>query len=418
MTPHTPLAPASPAQSPDGRQDRVIALDVLRGLAVFGILVVNVEQMFLPLFIAESPVAMIPGERGTWVAWAVTDALFTNKFLTIFSLLFGAGFCLQWTRTHESPQNFRRLYLRRVFGLMLFGLIHALFFYKADVLVIYGLTALGLFALKGLSARRLLQVGGSLLLATVVWYGFISGPGKKDAELPERQRAIVEEIARMRLEGTIRLEARDFAPLKQLNLTDDIRRDASALLGGAEVLEDGRIRLQESEYPLPMPEWLAILLFNDSGGEEEAKVEYAVYSEGPVRAAIFGRFLHLLALLLLYTPFYLGWRTLALFLIGAGCVKLGLLDDPKRPVWRRTAALGVGLGLPLSLVATALRGMAYTSPGTITTVSSVLQEISCLLLAPGIAAIVFLGCSGGLHNRLQRSLAAVGKTALTNYIGQ
>ena len=81
-----------PERSPVRQKDRVVALDVLRGLAIFGILVVNLDQMFIPLFLAESPVAMIPGEWGTWFAWAFTDVFFTTKFLTIFSLLFGAGF--------------------------------------------------------------------------------------------------------------------------------------------------------------------------------------------------------------------------------------------------------------------------------------------------------------------------------------
>ena len=99
------------AQIPISATDRIVGLDVLRGLAIFGILVVNVEQMFLPLFLAESPVGMIPGEWGTWLAWSLTDALFRIKFITVFSLLFGAGFAIQWTRTREDSKSFRRLYL-------------------------------------------------------------------------------------------------------------------------------------------------------------------------------------------------------------------------------------------------------------------------------------------------------------------
>jgi len=183
-------------------KSRIEALDVLRGLAIFGILVVNVEQMFLPLVIANDPVAMIPGERGTLAAWAFTDALFENKFLTLFSLLFGIGFCLQFLRAHDA-RSFRRLYLRRALILILFGLLHATFFYKADVLVIYALTALVLMPLRRLSARALAWSGGVLLVLTVAWGAVISGPD--DPELMVRKRQVAADVADIRANGTITL---------------------------------------------------------------------------------------------------------------------------------------------------------------------------------------------------------------------
>lgn len=85
------------------------------------------------------------------------------------------------------------------------------------------------------------------------------------------------------------------------------------------------IQLAASEYALPIPAWLATLILDGNNDEEKAKVEYAVYSQGPLRSAIFARFMFLLGLLILYTPFHLGWRTLALFMIGAGLGKFGWL---------------------------------------------------------------------------------------------
>ena len=402
-------------------KSRVVGLDVLRGLAIFGILVVNVEQMFLPLFLADSPVAMLPSERGTWFAWGVTDALFRLKFLTVFSLLFGAGFALQWLRSARSTDGrseaFGRLYLRRLFVLMLLGVVHGLLFYMADVLIIYALTGLGLFMARRWPGRRLLWVGSVLLLVMVAWHVVISGPGKGDGELPARQRAIAEEIDRMRTAGTVRLAAEDFAPLRSFDFSDEIRQD-QALAGGARMLEDGRIELAQSEYALPMPAWLAIVVLNDNNAEAKAKVEYAVYSQGPLRAAIFARSTFLLKLLALYTPVYLGWRTLALFMIGAGCVKLGLLAAGHAALWRRAAKLGLGIGLPISCIATILRGVAWSRPGSLTYVGNLLQDISALLLAAGLAGLVLLWCRRGTEGALQRGLASVGRTALSNYFGQ
>ena len=95
---------------PVTRRTRIEGLDVLRGLAIFGILVVNVLQMFLPMYLANWPVEMVAGESGMWASWSFIDAFFENKFITVFSLLFGAGFGIQMMRASGSPKGFRRLY--------------------------------------------------------------------------------------------------------------------------------------------------------------------------------------------------------------------------------------------------------------------------------------------------------------------
>lgn len=362
------------------QRDRIESLDVLRGLAIFGILVVNVEQMFLPMFIANSPIAMIPGEWGMWFAWLITDAFFENKFITIFSLLFGIGFCLQWLRTEQEPKRFRHLYFRRLFVLALFGLGHAVFFYAADVLIIYALVALLQFPMKRLSASTLLLGGAGLLIATVMWHAFISSPSADEFDLAQRQKATVDEISRMKVEKTIRLSNR--------------------------------------EYDLPIPQSIAITVLDGNNEEEQAKVEYAVYSYGPVGAAIFGRTIFLLELLLLYTPFYLAWRTLALFMLGAGLVKWGVLENSRQVLWRRIAFVSMVVGLPMTIVGTFLRAITYESPNSLTNMGDLLHDISSLFLAVAICTLVFLWCSNKSVDKLRRGLANVGRTALTNYLGQ
>ncbi len=375
---------------------RIEALDLLRGLAVFGILVVNVEQMFLPMFIADGPVAMIPGERGMLAAWAITDALFENKFITVFSLLFGAGFCLQWLRAEGDSRTFRRRYLRRLLVLALFGLVHAAFFYKADVLVIYALTALVVLPMRRLSARGLAIAGTTLLMVTVAWGTFISGPDAPEAIA--LQRRVADEIDSIRETGVVTVPRHE--------VTEYAERAALA------DPEEG------VEFRLPMPSRPAILVLDGNNDFEQAKIEYVVFSRGPIGAATFSRVSFLAALLLLYTPFYLLWRTLALFLLGAAVVKAGLLESQSRRTWRRTAVLGFGLGLPLTIVATTLRAQAYDTQGPPIYWSHALHDISSLMLALGLGAAALLVCTHSPAGVLRRALGAVGRTALTNYIGQ
>lgn len=95
------------SNGPVEKKTRIEGLDALRGLAIFGILVVNILQMFLPMFLASWPVDIVPGESGMWASWFLTDAFFENKFITIFSLLFGAGFGLQRLRKSDSRWSTR-----------------------------------------------------------------------------------------------------------------------------------------------------------------------------------------------------------------------------------------------------------------------------------------------------------------------
>jgi uncharacterized protein len=395
------------SNGPVEKKARIGGLDALRGLAIFGILVVNVLQMFVPMYLASWPVEIVPGESGMWTSWFLTDAFFENKFITIFSLLFGAGFGLQMLRKSDSRRKFRRLYLRRIGVLIAFGLVHAIFFYMADVLVIYGLTALLLLPFRNWPARRLFWVGGVLLGLMVVWNAVLSGP--HNPEMAEMHRAVARQIAEIRSNRVIQLENTDFALPRTIELED-------AFLIPSD--QEGRATLSQTEFPLPMPADLAILVLDGNNEPEQAKVQYAVFSEGPLRAARFGRVIFLAALLILYTPFYLAWRTLALFMLGVALVKWGYLEMDRRRLWRRVSVIGFAWGLPLTLAASAIRALEYEKQSNLVYLGGVLHDVSSLILAAAISSVVFYWCASSRRNPLRVGLAAVGRTALTNYVGQ
>ena len=395
------------SNEPVSKKTRIEGLDALRGLAIFGILVVNILQMFIPTYLANWPAEIIPGESGLWGSWFLTDAFFENKFLTIFSLLFGAGFGLQMLRTSESPKRFRRLYLRRIGVLVLLGLIHAVFFYMADVLVIYGLTALLLLFCRSWPAKSLFRAGAVLLGLMVVWNAILSGPHSPD--MATSHRAVVEQIAEIRTSRIIKLEDTDFGLPRTIKLED-------AYLVPSE--EEGRATLTQTEFALPMPADIAILVLDGNNGPEQAKVEYAVFSEGPLRATRFARVIFLAALLILYTPFYLAWRTLALFMLGMAWIKWGFLEAERKPLWRRVSVVGFAVGIPLTLAATAIRAVEYERQSNLVYLGGTLHDLSSLILAAAISCAVFLWCASGRLSPLRAGLTAVGRTALTNYFGQ
>ncbi|RTE85803.1 MULTISPECIES: DUF418 domain-containing protein [Gammaproteobacteria] len=129
---------------PTSAQERIQLLDVIRGFALFGILMMNIE------FFQRPPVSMPLGfdmsqvgadfEVARWVYGFIQ-----GKFYTMFSLLFGIGFVIFLDRAAAKTEHPKRLFFRRIFFLGIFGAIHAFLIWSGDILLIYAFV--GLFLL-------------------------------------------------------------------------------------------------------------------------------------------------------------------------------------------------------------------------------------------------------------------------------
>lgn len=128
-----PLAPL-PAR------ERIAALDVVRGFALIGILIMNVE--FFNRAGAENGSGFQAGLSGIdlWVAWFVAYFVI-GKFWTMFSLLFGMGFAVMLTRTEQAGRDFLHPYLRRIGALAVFGALHHILLWSGDILFSYAVAA-------------------------------------------------------------------------------------------------------------------------------------------------------------------------------------------------------------------------------------------------------------------------------------
>lgn len=119
-----------------------------------------------------------------------------------------------------------------------------------------------------------------------------------------------------------------------------------------------------------------------------------------------------------FTPLFLMWRTLGLFLIAAALVESGFLAAASRAVWRRTAIIGLLVGLPMTPVASWMRMEIQDAPRSTVYVAATLHDLSALALAAAIVALVLLACVGRDLTPVPRAFARVGRHALTHYIGQ
>lgn len=134
MRPAEPLQPIAPAE-------RILALDVLRGFALLGIVLMNIEAFVGPL--NQALAGVNPALRGAdRVVDALVYILVQGKFYTLFSLLFGMGFAVMAQRAEAAGRRFGLLYLRRSLALLVIGLCHALLVWSGDILVSYALLSL------------------------------------------------------------------------------------------------------------------------------------------------------------------------------------------------------------------------------------------------------------------------------------
>ncbi len=134
---------------PTSPRKRIVALDVLRGFALLGVLVVNITGF--------SGVAAIDLE---WTGFAdqavqgVTKFFFTSKFFSTFTMLFGIGFAMQIARLEEKTDHYLWTYGRRLLVLFLFGMAHLVL--KSDLLSSYAICGALLLLFRRVSLKALL----------------------------------------------------------------------------------------------------------------------------------------------------------------------------------------------------------------------------------------------------------------------
>ncbi len=168
---------ALPSLSPD--TDRLDALDVLRGFALIGICVANVEFFNRP--VVESGQGIPAGLHGLdWFVAFLVAYLVSGKFWTIFSLLFGMGFALMLERARLAGRPFAPTYGRRVGVLLAIGLLHHTLLWSGDILISYAVGALALM-LALLAPARVLAAAFIACAALpqipgLGWLGWLLGP--------------------------------------------------------------------------------------------------------------------------------------------------------------------------------------------------------------------------------------------------
>lgn len=164
-----PLAKLAPVAS----TDRLFSLDLVRGLAVLGILAVNAMTFAWPWAVSSNP-GIQPGfDAEAAQGWQIMHVFFQDKMRTLFSMLFGASIFLIGGERADKARG--KLLRSRLFWLAIFGAIHGLAFWFGDILLLYAWTGLFVMLVRSWSARALLITGVSLnVICSGLYVGMMS----------------------------------------------------------------------------------------------------------------------------------------------------------------------------------------------------------------------------------------------------
>jgi len=164
--PHTVASP--PVVGPVPGQERIEVIDILRGVAILGILIVNMGLFSLP---EDLPAHQLWPNMVDRTAEKLILFFAQEKFKALFSFLFGLGLAVQMMRAEARGARFLPLYVRRLSVLLLIGLAHFLLLWDGDILHDYALLGFVLLVFRRRSLKTLLVWASIFLSIPVLFYG-------------------------------------------------------------------------------------------------------------------------------------------------------------------------------------------------------------------------------------------------------
>jgi uncharacterized protein len=348
--------------------ERISSVDVLRGFALLGILMINIGAYALPNMALFNPL-IAGGFIGlNQLTWQFSYVVFFQKMMAIFSMLFGAGLILMSGRAEAAGKIFGAVYYRRIFWLAVFGIIHAYFIWFGDILFSYAVCGVFLYPVRKLSGRWLvtlgvivLLIGAALSIGTGVFFEYTRS--QHEAAEAARQAGEKPTAAQEGFGQAWEEISTEFNPS-----SEKLAEEINARRGGYWVM---------TKYMAPIA----------LGMQTQSLI------------------------------FYIFWRALALMLIGMGLMKLGVFSAERSfKFYAILMVIGYGAAMPISGYGASLQIERNFDFAYFFRIGGIYDYISSVFVGLGHVGLIMIICKTGLLKQLTERLAAVGRMALTNYL--
>ena len=354
---------------PVSGKQRIRSIDTLRGVALLGILLLNIVAFAQPSAAYFNPI-FDGADRGINLAVAlIVDIWFEGAFRTIFSMLFGAGLLIFIAKPGVDESVTKALYYRRTWLLVCFGLFNAyILVWIGDILYAYGITGLILYFFRDFPAKRLVIYASLIflllgLLHTGLHYSasFLHGAYQEVVSLPE----------------------------------------------GAALTEDQQNVLDNYDA------FLAQQFMSPNQIADELAIRQGGYVGNFIQAAPVSFFLQTGGFL-----FNAIWDAGAMMLLGMAFMKWKIFDASRSmPFYLKMTAFGFGIGLLVNTWEAVTFVNSGFAPQCIATARPT-YDIGRLAMAMGYIGLIMTMCKLGVLTWLRHALACVGQMALTNYLSQ
>jgi uncharacterized protein len=337
-------------------QPRIATLDIVRGVAVMGILGMNILAFSMPPEAYMNPVAFGMETTADFVAWIGSFIFVDGKMRGLFSFLFGASMLLVIQRAEAGGESARSVHFRRMAWLLVFGLLHFYFIWYGDILAQYAVIGMIAWLLRNKENSGLFKWAFWLILTQFVMMAMLAW-------------------------SLFGLSAAATAP-------------------GADPALVAQWNTVKADFSVPTAASLSETLALYRGG-------YAGIFD--FRATEDG-FFPLLGL------FMFGSETLGYMLLGMAALKNGFFrGEWNLAAYRRTALIGFAIGIPAyAVMAWLIVSSGYDVPVIVATTLAASVLFRPAMIVATAALIILLTRQGG---PLTDRIAAAGRAAFTNYLG-
>jgi uncharacterized protein len=417
----SPLIPVAPDQ-------RINALDILRGFALIGILLMNIEWFGRPISSLGAIDVDLSGLDHA-VGWLIR-CFVEGKFYKLFALLFGMGFAVMLTQAMGKDRPFGAWFSRRMFVLFIFGILHIVFVWQGDILHDYafaGLLMLGFIYLlrkkrfeKFNNPRSILKLALwwlsiPMLLASLAGIGFGTFFDRHSVSEQWQESQDMRSLV-LQLE-TEAAETQKLSSIESVEPTEDTSEVSSDDELNTEIAQAESGTDEEDIEPTPQEQAQEIFESEQEMAQDGAD-EIAALKDGSFwQAAVFRAKASIMWLM--FTPMFALTMLLPIFLLGYWLIVSGAIKEhaqhPK--LFGYMARIGLGVGLFVTVGGLVILGhpaVEHIMP--IQAAANVLFAGGQFFMAAGYLGLLIRLLDSPKWHKMLAKLAPMGRMALTNYI--